>query len=572
MQAKSGKVLVAIVLVACGIGAYLVRPRLADAQVVHGLGFEATVAGWTSWYGSYELAGVGSVWCIDHGLHAPDAAFGYRPTAPPAISPESRTAMAWILGRHGSSPDPVDAAAIMLALHDLNGAIYPQGPLRVDQLGPGQFAGFAGAEAAFRDRAVRFVAEGRAHASLQGSISLSLEASDTVRPGAPFDVTARLQDTAGRAVAGESVTIHLLGATPGVANVVIGADGSAHFRTTATRSSVHVTADIVVPALDLTVFGPAGAPAQRVAKPVTRMLHASIDRRSPPARFRIHKTGDAEPRFPVTGAQFAITRLGAPAIVSTFDVGPNGMSPWVILPAGRYVVSEVIAPPGYQRNQPFEVELVAGTERTTEVVDHIRRPTLQIRKVNEETGAPLAGAILRLWDDPDGDGIFQPRGLPITTTTGPLIITTLPPGTYRLTEVQAPSGFEPFAQRTFRLEPGAQVEIVLPDRPVPPVTLLPPTTTSRNRTPVTTVHPPSSTTPSTTTAPIPPSSSVPTTSIGPVPPISTQPPAPPSASPELPLTGTASVPLAELGLGLCLIGASLSRRSPRAQGSAATGK
>ena len=46
------------------------RAGAADAQVVHGAGFEATVAGWTSWYGSYQLAGVGQTWCIDHGLQA----------------------------------------------------------------------------------------------------------------------------------------------------------------------------------------------------------------------------------------------------------------------------------------------------------------------------------------------------------------------------------------------------------------------------------------------------------------------------------------------------------------------
>ena len=67
------------------VGACLAPARAARAQVVHQQGYEATVLGWTSWYGSYALAGLGQTWCIDHGLRAPDADLGYAPTGPPAV-------------------------------------------------------------------------------------------------------------------------------------------------------------------------------------------------------------------------------------------------------------------------------------------------------------------------------------------------------------------------------------------------------------------------------------------------------------------------------------------------------
>jgi hypothetical protein len=106
------------------LGVVGLRPRRAGAAVVHGSGFNATVLGWTSWYGSYELPAVGTGWCIDHGLHAPDTTYAYRPTEvdrPLAVT----TAMAWLLAAHGGAAHPADAAAVMLVLHDLMGATYP---------------------------------------------------------------------------------------------------------------------------------------------------------------------------------------------------------------------------------------------------------------------------------------------------------------------------------------------------------------------------------------------------------------------------------------------------------------
>ncbi len=109
----------AIVLVAFA-GRMAPGPRLAAASVVHLAGFEATVAGWTSWYGTYGVGDVGIGWCIDHGLRAPDPDLGYVATTVGDRSIEAQAATAWAVSAPGvDHDDPVDAAAVMLAVHDL---------------------------------------------------------------------------------------------------------------------------------------------------------------------------------------------------------------------------------------------------------------------------------------------------------------------------------------------------------------------------------------------------------------------------------------------------------------------
>ena len=68
----------------------------ALAVVEHRSGFDATVLGWTSWYGSYGLGDQGLGWCIDHGLLAPDAAYGYVPVAPP-MDERTGAAVSWVV-------------------------------------------------------------------------------------------------------------------------------------------------------------------------------------------------------------------------------------------------------------------------------------------------------------------------------------------------------------------------------------------------------------------------------------------------------------------------------------------
>jgi hypothetical protein len=150
-------------------------PRPARAAVIPAAGFQATVLGKSSWYGSYELAGLGRAWCIDHGSHAPDDALGYAPTDVADADPDAKAAMAWALDRHAAD-DAVGAAATMLVMHDLMGAHYPFGRLDVHQMGPGDLDGFAGNETAVLDRARAIKDDALAHRHLRGPLQLHAEA------------------------------------------------------------------------------------------------------------------------------------------------------------------------------------------------------------------------------------------------------------------------------------------------------------------------------------------------------------------------------------------------------------
>ena len=96
----------------------LPAPR-ASAVVSPRYGYRATVDGFTSWYGSYGMAGLGTAWCIDHGIHAPDPAFAYREADLTTIPPRTRTAMAWVLGRYATGTDRVRHAGLPRAVRTL---------------------------------------------------------------------------------------------------------------------------------------------------------------------------------------------------------------------------------------------------------------------------------------------------------------------------------------------------------------------------------------------------------------------------------------------------------------------
>ena len=173
-------------------------PSAASAAVEHGSGFSATVDGYRSWYGSYRLGDLGDVWCFDHGIAAPDVVLGYEPTALDYRAPETRRAVAWAVGRHGPGADRVTAAALMLVLHDLMGAVYPSGPLSVDRLAEGDLDGFEGAatDVLARARLIKADAVGRAH--LVGPLALSVTTVGGEVAGAEGALRASLVDATGK--------------------------------------------------------------------------------------------------------------------------------------------------------------------------------------------------------------------------------------------------------------------------------------------------------------------------------------------------------------------------------------
>jgi Bacterial Ig-like domain (group 1) len=261
------------------------RARPAQAAVVHRAGFEATVLGWTSWYGSYDMGPLGAGWCIDHGLRAPDPALGYRPTDASDLGAATRAAMAWAVTKYGGT-DPVGAAALMLVLHDLRAASYPFGRLDVDTLSPTQLAGFGGHEAEAIGRARAIKADALAHAGRRAPLGLRVTlAPDGAVMAKPFPmyasgvpvatgaatgrVTVSVTDANGRPQAGVPVQLTVTGATvDGATHLVTGSDGRARATYRAAGAAgVRVAARATTVDPTLAAYAPTAVAAQRVAVP-----------------------------------------------------------------------------------------------------------------------------------------------------------------------------------------------------------------------------------------------------------------------------------------------------------------
>ncbi len=263
--------IVAALLVSGGVGWLTRAPSAAGAAVVHVTGFPATVLGWTSWYGSYGMGELGVAWCIDHGSRAPDAAYGYAPTEVADQPVAVRTAIAWVLGRHGNDVDAVGAAALMLVLHDLMGAVYPHGALDVDSMTVDNLAGFGGAEADVLGLARAIKSEALGHSGLDPPLALTL-ATEPTGPGDRGTLDVRITDAAGQGVPGITVTVSAGGAVLDPGAVVTGADGRAAVGYSAAVGANTFSAEAVVPDLVLQAFASSTLAAQRVARPAAVTL------------------------------------------------------------------------------------------------------------------------------------------------------------------------------------------------------------------------------------------------------------------------------------------------------------
>jgi uncharacterized surface anchored protein len=245
----------------------------------------------------------------------------------------------------------------------------------------------------------------------------------------------------------------------------------------------------------------------------------------------IFKRGDAAPYLPVAGARFEVFAVmgdtEAPTLVgdAALVIGADGRTGPVELIEGRYVVREATPPPGYEAAGPWTIEVPPGGEIVLEVNDVATRSVLAVRKLDAVTGAPVAGAVLGVHRDADGDGSYETAVAEITSMVEPVVVGDLVPGRYRVTETSPPPGYLLAAELVDVEVPAAStVEVVVENQPAPTTT--------------------------TTTVPVP--STTPTTGAA-------APPSRPRTAP-LPRTGVDPGGLGATGAGLVLLGSALRRR------------
>jgi hypothetical protein len=421
-------VLVVVVGSLAAGGALLSGPAPASAAVERGQGFSAIVDGYRSWFGSYRLGDLGEVWCVDHGIAAPDVALAYEPTTLEDRAPETRRAVAWAVGRFGVGEDRVGAAALMLAIHDLMGAVYPSGPLSVEALTVADLRGFEGREGDVlaRARAIRADAAGRA--GLVGPLAMTVAVDDERVAGRTGVLRAAVTDAAGAGVGDVAVHPDVTGAALlGDVDVVTGgADGAVSWSYEVGPGANRFSLSASVPGAELMALRPTRGAAQRVARPSGLVVQGEVSFEGiTPRRFTIAKRGDAEPVLGVAGARFVVSGLDGELVV-----GPDGTTPPVWLLPGHYTVTEVAPPRGYDAAGPWDV-VVADADVVLDVADPARRGGLDVVKLDSVTGLPVAGARFEVRGDVDGNASdFE---LAVPDWSAPLL-----EGRYSVREVAAP--------------------------------------------------------------------------------------------------------------------------------------
>ncbi|KAI4453925.1 colossin-b-related [Holotrichia oblita] len=154
----------------------------------------------------------------------------------------------------------------------------------------------------------------------------------------------------------------------------------------------------------------------------------------PYSGIEIIKT-DAVTHNPLAGATFTVERANGEKI-GTYKSDSAGKIIVPDLKEGTYIVSEIIAPDGYMLNEtPKTINVVSGKLAT---VTFVNKPHsgIEIIKTNSVTHDPLAGATFTV-ERVNGEKI----GTYKTDSSGKIIVSDLPEGTYIVSETIAPDGY-----------------------------------------------------------------------------------------------------------------------------------
>ncbi len=147
------------------------------------------------------------------------------------------------------------------------------------------------------------------------------------------------------------------------------------------------------------------------------------------------KKVDEKSGEPLSGAKFKVTKQSGD-VIGEYTTDKDGFINVPTLEPGYYAVSEMKAPDGYLLDEtPKTVEVKTNTPT---VVTFVNKPlvALQIKKVDAQTNAPLAGAVFKVTKH-NGELIGEYK----TETDGFINVSTLQPGYYTISEMKAPEGY-----------------------------------------------------------------------------------------------------------------------------------
>lgn len=146
---------------------------------------------------------------------------------------------------------------------------------------------------------------------------------------------------------------------------------------------------------------------------------------------------DAETGEPIKGAIFEV-KNSIGYVVGHYTTGLNGIVVTPALTNNYYTITEVSAPDGYILNSEPQTVKITGGNNVTVTFKNYKESSLLIKKIDKETGNTLSGAKFAVFLT-NGDLIGDNY---ITDSNGEILITGLKAGSYFVTEIKAPTGYQ----------------------------------------------------------------------------------------------------------------------------------
>ena len=170
---------------------------------------------------------------------------------------------------------------------------------------------------------------------------------------------------------------------------------------------------------------------------------------------------DAANNLPLAGAVYSLYRPGDAEPVATATSDVTGALRFTDLEPGDYILSETTAPEGFEPNPETFMVVVDEQGNVTingefaegfSIYDTLtpQPARFSFLKTDGQTGQPLSGAVFRLSDGETAT----------SDNNGVVDFGDLTPGTYTMTEVSAPDGYDPStAEYTVTVSPDGSIYV-----------------------------------------------------------------------------------------------------------------
>lgn len=180
------------------------------------------------------------------------------------------------------------------------------------------------------------------------------------------------------------------------------------------------------------------------------------------------KKYDEDTGMPLENAEFSVAKKGG-SIVYEGMTDKDGKIKVENLVEGWYTITELAPPKGYLIATESKDVYLEGGKCVEVKFDNRLRPSLQIMKIDAETGEPLVGAKFKVQKTED-----KTVSEYVTDKTGTIVIHDLDEAVYTVEEIEAPDGYtiDPDNHKDIALEWGKTKTLVFSDTRKPALKIL----------------------------------------------------------------------------------------------------